>query len=394
MQFKVSFFIVSLIITAWCNEEVLKRYIDRVLEKNPHLRTLEKRTEAMQVAIRSKKAIPNPMVTMGTPINSDMKMYELTFSQSIPWPGEIVAKKKIASRAFESFDEYLKDEKNDVLFELRKECVNLFTIDQKIKYLNENVEYLKEAEKVIRINYTTGKNSQMPILKIGLEISLTKDKIDQLKTEMNVIKSNLSELLELSIDNIEVIDRLPGMSVPSLENSIKLSIEQNPEINSFEQKIRVAEENLLLAKQKLGPQFVASTKYKSADDEWSIMGGVSVPIWAAPKVSEIKEKKLLLEAAKEELEKKKADLENMTASMHFNYVDAKRQIELLDKELIPIANQTFELAMVNYTSGQSSLLEMLDALRMANDLRMKKADQEARREIMAAEIVICCLGRG
>lgn len=393
MRIKIGLFIACYAIMSWGNDNVLEKYIGRVLEKNPHIKTSTLRTESIKASIRAEKEIPNPIFVIGTPINSKNKMYEFSISQSIPWPGTIIASKRVVQSKFESSNEYLKDQKNDVLFKLREECVNLFTINQKIKFLNENLGYLKEAKEVTETKYKTGDLSQLALLKIELEIAGVEDKVDQLKKDDRVIRSELGELLELEVDSIEIIEKLPQMSVPALENAIKLSIEQNPEINSYEYKVKTMEDALLLSKQKLGPGITASTKFKSQDQEWSVMGGISIPLWIAPKIAEIKEKELIIESTKKLVDEKKAELKRITATMHHNYIDALRQIELFEKKMIPLATQTFELSMTKYLIGEASTLDMLDALRMVNDYKIKKANQEARREIMAAEIVICCLGQ-
>jgi outer membrane protein TolC len=54
---------------------------------------------------------------------------------------------------------------------------------------------------------------------------------------------------------------------------------------------------------------------------------------------------------------------------------------------------TFELAELGYRNARISILDYLDAQRMLLSLEMQRVEQEVQREIIAADIVLCCLGR-
>ena len=101
-----------------------------------------------------------------------------------------------------------------------------------------------------------------------------------------------------------------------------------------------------------------------------------------------------LDGARKQLEQEIRDLTSETTTLFRNYRDTERRITLLDNVLVPTADQVLSSVEAGYRTSTMSVLEYLDAQRALIDLKMERVTLETKREIIAAEIVLCCLGAG
>jgi outer membrane protein TolC len=198
----------------------------------------------------------------------------------------------------------------------------------------------------------------------------------------------------------------------SVEEVREIALMNNPLVLKHREQVNEAEAMIAMSRQMNAPNFMISGTYSRAEYDMSNMmammmpmpmeelkggfsfgAGIVVPVWFGVNKARVKKARSMLAAEKAKLEKEELSLVKDAAVYLAELDDAERQIDLLDKVLIPKARQTLELVTETYTSGKSSILDFLDAEKTLLDLQIKRVDQVKRREITAAEIVICCLAK-
>jgi len=166
--------------------------------------------------------------------------------------------------------------------------------------------------------------------------------------------------------------------------------ENHPELKRSERMIELSRSELKFAQADLLPDLMVRGMYKdmadTADDFWSLMLGVSVPVapWSARNyANKVKESELELGKAQSGY----TAAENMAAaeirSALAKIAAEKKLIAIYENTLVPQVQQTLGATLAAYRAGKTELLMALDAYRMR--LRVEEDRETAVKEYMMGQ---------
>jgi outer membrane protein TolC len=320
----------------------------------------------------------------------------------IPWPGRFNADRNAARDGYRASAQMYKDLETDVLFKVRVAYGKLYTLLRMAVLQKESVALLKRQETVALADYATSMQTQSSVLKLQLEIAVIEDEVKQTNVEADMVRDELAALLDTASGAFPDPDALPELIVPkTLDEAQNIAMNLNPEVKAAEFEARAAQSKVASTRAMFVPDLMLSAEYTTAagagmtgeNKGWMLMTGVSLPVWALSKISEVKMAKHMEHYRKSALAAEKTELAAEARRFYRDYNDAARRIDLLDSVLVPKAKQTFTAVEEAYRNGRATIMEYIDSERMSLDLQMQRLTQEERRERMAAEIVICCLAK-
>lgn len=388
-------------------DHTLEGYVEYAIENNPGLKAHRARVEAARNEIKASVDIPDPVVSVGFPVHSFPSVGKVGVSQTIPWPGTLSASYGEAGSVHEREAALLATAENEVVQQLRVAYAELFAVGKTIQYMQSSLDLLEQMSRILAADYAVGRYPQSALLKIQLEMAVLEDDISQMESEGEKIRDEMGRLMNTRVD-APFPDSMPALQVPDdIETAADMSVLQNPEVHAAESAVKGAQSSLAAATNAFGPSFKISAEYDRAADSdrvgtvradmdgkpsWSVGAGVTVPLWAWSKTGGRSAATSRLDEAKAKLQLEKTELTAEVRRLFHSYQDAVRRIEVLEGSLIPTARQTLSVVEEGYANAQVSILDFLDAQRMLLDLEVQRVEQIERRERMAGEIVICCLG--
>lgn len=394
-------------------EHTLDKYINYALEHNPMLNAAEKMIDVKKQDKLLARTLPNPSIkAMFMPTNDDslFGFGKITLSQMIPWPGIFKKKRFVVDNSISVLKMSKKDKEVMLVNNVRTAYVSLYTIGKKIEYINASLDLLKQMESVMLSKYASATGSQMALLKLQTKMAVVENNIINMKEMGDIVRFKMEAMLNTGkAREFPYPDTLPLLTVPRNEEEVReIALVSNPLVMLHREKVKEAKSKIELAKQVKAPGFMISGSYTRSDyvmrmagsmgdtdgnpkGEWTAGLSIVLPLWAKTNKAKVKKAHEMYAVEQNMLKQEELNL-TMDASVYLNELNnAERQIALLDNVLIVKAKQTLELVSEMYIIGKSSILDFLDADKMLLDLQIKRVEQVKRRELFAAEIVICCL---
>jgi outer membrane protein TolC len=372
-------------------------FLDRVREHNPALIAERARVSAAGHAVEAAGALPDPTIGVELELDDRPGFAKLALGQRIPWPGTLSHERAGARHRHEAARHEYADMENDVLFAVRSEYVRLYSFGERLALLEETLHLLRQAEETALVDYAAGRRSQLSLLKLQVEVARVGDRIERMKTEAARTRDRLGALIDFPADSIGFPSELPVMVVPELQRVIDLAGEQHPLVKAGRESVKAAREAAALKRSLFMPDLAMGAHYRpgggvSGDGGFGVSAGVGVPLWFGSKRAAVRKAEELVRVEDADLHEQRVNLRTEAVEMYREYEDVLRRIDLLEKGIVPAAHQSLAVAETAYRTSTVSVLDYLDAHRTVLDLRMELISLVERRERLAADIVLCCLG--
>ncbi len=373
----------------------LDDYLTAALFDNPQIGHLRALVTGAQENEKTATRLSDPLLSMDIPF-SRPEGAAVSLEQHLPWVSKLTSKKKIAASNVTGTLMKLRNAENDLLSMVRADYYQLYEKGKVVELLSESLELIKQAIANAHVSYANGTVPQAAVLKLQLEAALLEDRILQTRTKAEAIRDALVAKTGLSREKMLFPDELPFLPVPdSLDQIITLSVDQNPLVAAFVADSIGASEGVHLSRAMLIPDAMIGIKVAdvfSGPPMPMALVGISLPVWVRKNGAAIRASEANLDAARKQLEQEVRDLTSETTTLFRDYRDTERRITLLDNVLVPTADQVLSSVEAGYRTSMMSVLEYLDAQRALIDLKVERVTLETKREIIAAEIVLCCLG--
>jgi len=396
-------FIHILIITILCvsnanSQKELNDYLKIAAENNPGIKSLFLDYNAALEKIPQVGTLPNLNVSFGyfiQPIETRVgpQRAKIGISQMFPWFGTLDAQEDVLVEAAKAKYERFEDAKSKLFFDVKSVYFNYYFIKKGIGITQDNLEILNTFKQLAIIKIETGKVSVVDELRVELEINELSNNLIFLNDSKWTLEIEFNRLLNDSItydivtpdilweDNLEMQKQVLLDSITNQNHLIK---ELEHRMLSWQKKEKVG--------RKVGaPQFIVGLDYAfiGKSDNTSLGGingrdaimpmiGISIPLYRKKYKGIINEAIYKIES----IENKKIDKQNQLTILfersYRDYSDAKRRINLYEKQLA-IAEQSLNILIVSYSADGKSFEEVLrmerKVLKYALELDKARADK-------------------
>ncbi|MEJ7553481.1 MAG: TolC family protein [Aquificaceae bacterium] len=353
----------------------LKEAINSAIENSPSIKGLSAERFVYEGRRLSYRSGLNPSLSLevgnfGTSKESFSKapLYNFTYSQPIVYPSILRLAGEVYKVQSTALDYRIETEKNRLASEVYSLFYNALYLKELLKVMEEELVLQREIRDFVERSFKLGETTRLELLRAERELELLEGERRITEARYRGVLRELSVMVGKDIDKVEGEFTLPEWKEISLEDTPlfayyrlgKESISKQMEVES------------LLAK----PTYSLSlTGEKVGDREYGFRVGLTVglPIFYKRQGELLElsaQRELLLAEEKSQKQKALAQLN----SSKTQYEEIKRQVEKIQRELIPQAQKELELAFKSYKLRTITLLELSQTRKSYYDLLKRKLE--------------------
>lgn len=375
----------------------LDALLHEVAARSPGVAAESRRAEAMRQAIPRAGALDDPQITImaedvPTTISGGMPMLRLQANQMLPWPGKRGRMERVAERESEAAGARENAVRLDAVTQAKRIYYGLY-LNMEARRVNREQRAITDMlVDVVTGQLASGMAMHHDVLKMQTESSMLDDELAMLEAERQEMAAMLNALRDLSAEE-PVGEPLEAWSpeIP-LERAalVALALGQRPEVQEMAAMAESRRAMADVSRREYYPDFMLGAFYDARKDGEDSIGGMvtfSVPLWLGRKQRiDVQEADLLASAADGDrtamVAMVRAEVEQALARL----TRVRRRSEILEIELLDRAQQTFDAALAAFPAGQTSVLEVLDALRVVSQRRLSGTALRVERELALVDL--------
>jgi len=367
----------------------LEVLIEEGLANNPGLSAARSEWEAARMRVPQASALPDPTAgfsVMGpmleTRVGPQEQAYE--FEQMIPFPGKLLAKRKIAAAQAASVEAVFEKTKQDLILKISETYFEFYVVQENLKALNEVHDLLLTYAKTAEAAYARLEASQQDVNKAQIEIT----EIVQRKITYEQQKQSLVQLLSALVNreiSVQELDSSSRTVTPAeelvLEEVLEKARQNRPELQAAAAEIDTARNISRLAKYEYVPDLSVGFQYygigsgdthdpDDGEDAWMIPIRITIPLWQNRIVPALKESKENLKAAQARLKEVQNFSTYEVKNAFYKYQSSREIAGLYERDLLPQAELALRSSTAGYESGKTDLLNLIDSHRLYLNARI------------------------
>jgi outer membrane protein TolC len=369
------------------------------IERDAVLQQLAAESDGMRQRAVAEGQLMDPRLRMGAvnvPTDSfsltqeEMTMLEVGVSQEFP-AGRT---RELARRRMEQIATASQaaagDRKRVVQREVRRVWVELAYIEAAKRQLADQSSWVEQMRAAARARYASGEGKQLDVLQAGLDVAMLKEQQLDLDRDAAMRRAQLARWLGEQDAARAGPFTLPARSeLPQLAG-LDQRLLQHPAQQDFERRIDAAQTAVELAEQSTRPGWMLDLSYgfrggempdgAPRSDMVSAMVSVDLPFFQRDR----QDREIAAARAEAQgLHEMHTDHQReMSAMLEEAWVVAQRtgQIEqFYETELVPLADQSVQAALLAYRNNRAMIDEVLTARRVALETNLKRLRMSADR---------------
>lgn len=374
------------------------RLVADVLQRNPALSAARQRADAVALRTRQAAAWPAPSVGVGVqpaPIYTarGTQRSQWRVEQSIPAFGTPGLRADVVEREADAARAGIDVTAHDLVENTRRTYVDLYRAQAKKRLVTAFQDRLRSFEEVATTRYEVGTGSQPAVLKAQIErrrLDLRRQQLDESEQTARARLAELTARPATSLTGRAVVDTA-RLRVDA-DDLVQRALEARPEVAERRATIDAADRRVALARRQFWPDLSVSATYfdvaasdrpPNADgrDALALGVGVKIPLWRGSLRSGVEEARVRAREAEYRLQSLETAIRTQVADLVQRLQRQERQLDLLDRTLLPQAETALEATLSAYSAGRTGFLDLLDAERTLYQLRLDRIDTLARYRI-------------
>lgn len=373
----------------------LPELVDALKENNPQLRSAAQTAKAIELGVVPAQTYDNPTlsVTQDPLKNGPFNVNSSTamtwgVSQNFPWPGKKRLAGEIVQAQANSTKEQVNQLKTQLVGQLKTTWVNWQQISAQIAITQSQVQRLEQIKEITKIRYANNAAAFGDYVNAQVAQSQLQTDLLGLERQQQVAIDQISMLIG-EPDAVKVKTAMPtvGQTNRQLVSLEMLALEVNPQVKSSQFNVDSARKNVELAELGKLPDFSVGVMAHSASPPWGFRNnenygmniGVTFPLYYGQKEKNlIDQAKAYLNSAREADESLKQQVVFAVRSAYHQWMQSLDQMKLIEERAIKQAQIGYRLALTNYSSGQASYSDLLNAF---NTLKSTEITREQVRSL-------------
>ena len=374
----------------------LSNYVAFALLNSPAVEAAFYDWSASVENITVERSLPDPQLTFQAYIQDSLTSLMPGLAWNFPGPGKLKARGRVA--AAESREKYFAFESAvlQTAFNLKRAYYQLGLLDEQLRLKRETLSLRENQESVLQSQNAAGKSSLPDLLRVQGERDGVRNDLANLEDSRHSLLANFKAALGLTPTQPD--PPTPAHFELSHENldADELSreaFEHNPQLKAIEADVRATEAGIAVAYKERVPNFSASlmAEVYSPPFYWP-QAGMSLPIWRDKLAAEVAEAKANELAAKSRLKSAQIDLAVNFAEKLFACRETSRNLDLIENQLLPQANESLETVQAGYRAGTMDFSSLTDAELALVDLKLQTAEERTSHEIALADLSLIVAG--
>lgn len=382
MKYYGMFLLLISLMTAQFNNTQLDQLIQTALKNNPGIQAMEADLMSKQATAHGSGFYPDPQISAGyffTPVETKTgpQEWKLGLRQMIPGFGKLSSKKQIAMLRADIAFQKLQQAKLNLRYNVSEEFEKLKLLHVEAGITQDNLRIFRQLEAVVRSKYTTSTASQAQLIQIQLEILKLEDQLESLTFRQLMSSSRLQRLLGTEqVPTLEFTDAaLLTDDLPPIQGSDYLA---NPQYIISMLNMEISNRQVRLSKLSYVPDFSVGIDYISLGgdaQENPLMGslGLSLPVWPG-KTRRIRQAADAgFRSAENNVRDTAEQLSTQIEIAVLRLKDLGRKYKQYVNEMIPLAEQSYNVAETGYLAESLDFPTLLEAERNLLTLQLSAA---------------------
>jgi cobalt-zinc-cadmium efflux system outer membrane protein len=373
-----------------------------VLAKNPELAEASARANAATALVGSAGRLP-PLqfeyqlwaAPLARPYALDeAEMHMFGVKQTFPAFGSLEGESRAASEQAKAAAADRQTRELDIVARVRRAYAEYYRTDREYRIHLDHVRLAQQTLDMARAAYQGGRGTQQDVLRTVVELSRLHNDLAGVDNQRRAARGLLNTLMArpldaplappAAIDPVHVLARADGL--------VNLKAENRPELAAASSAIRARQQSLDAARSSASyPELMVGLQYmympmSSEPHAYGAMLGVSLP-WLTSRYDDqvrAAEAALATEQSARSSIQNAADYELFEATGRMNA--SRESLTIIERDLLPQAQQSFDAAQAMYRSGQGDSMAMLDALRTWLQIRIERERALALLEMAIADV--------
>lgn len=359
----------------------LDSVIDQFLKRSLSVEAARYRVEIARAEQIAASLRPNPTINISfenfkisgdTPFN---RLYEtaITYAQTIELGGKRRLRQEVADLGISVAEAQLADVLRQRMFEVKTAYYDAVLANMTYEGAIENRDNFNELLKFNQIRFEEGDISEGELLKVKLERIKFDSAVSQARLARRQAGIRILELLnetdfspaENVIGEIKFVQfklDLVGLREQALRN--------RPDLLAAEQLTKQAERRIALEKARNSTDITPFAGVKRVGVDNTVLFGVTIPL----RINDRNQGGIAKSVAEEKVAQTEMVIIRNHAlaeveSAYRAYETAQAQVMTFERELVPQANESRNIALAAYREGATDLLPLLEAQRTNADIR-------------------------
>ena len=239
----------------------LTDYLRFAALNNPGLKAAFSKWKAALERIPQVRSLPNPQFTFAYFIQEvetrvGPQRQKIGVMQMFPWFGKLKLMGKSALKAANVQKQLYENLKLKLFYQVKKIFYDSYFVYQHIDILKQNIELLKNVNKIVETRYQSGISTYSDLLKIQIELDKLSDRLRSKQDLLNPLKSKLNSILNRPFNNpISIPERILIPEIKFTYAQLLLCQKENsPELRSIDHLMEKERIGIKLAKKNYFPK--------------------------------------------------------------------------------------------------------------------------------------------
>jgi outer membrane protein TolC len=361
------------------------------VERDAVLRQLGSESLAMRERAVAEGQLMDPKLRLGAvnvPVDSfsldeeDMTMLEVGVSQEFPAAGTRELARRRMEQSAVAAEAVAADRRLLVQREVRRAWTELAYLARARELLASQSDWVEQMRAAARARYASGEGKQLELLQAGLDVAMLREQQLDLERDEAMRRAQLGRWI-----GEEEAARAGPFSLPARADLEPLAtlegrLPGHPAQLDFERRIEAANTGVDLAKQGRKPGWMLDLSYglrsgrmldgESRPDMLSAMVSVDLPLFRSNRQDrEVAAARAEARGLHEMHDDHQREMRAMLAEA-WNVADRTAELErFFETELVPLAEQSVQAALLAYRSNRVMVDEVIGARRVALETWLK-----------------------
>jgi outer membrane protein TolC len=317
---------------------------------------------------------------------------------SFPGAGKLRAAGGVAAAESQAKYYAFKTASLESAYQLKRAYYQLYFLDEKIRVERENQVLLSDLEKLARGQDEVGKVTLQDVLRAQIEQDRVGTELANLQDSQEALMAQFKGALGLRAEDPKPPSprKFESTSLDlTSEKLLQTVLEQNTRLRAMAADVKAADAAIESAYRARMPDttvgFMADAKMSPV--LYRPWGTISLPIWRDKLAAQMAEAQANKRAGEARLTAEQIDLAVDFAEKSFVFRQANRNLDLLQKQLLPKQRESLEVARTGYLAGQIDFFNLTDAQQTFLRFSLDEVEARTQRELALTELSLMIDGR-
>ncbi len=366
-----------------------------ILERFPSVEAAAAALAAARARLGAARRLPDPTLELSTGRGEDRggpgsgAEWGAALELELPTPWRYRAASGAARVGVALAARRLEATRSSVIATIRTLLVDLAAAQRRVAILEEQAATVRRTAEYTALRVRLGEARELERLRMQVELGRLERAVELARAERDGIAATL---VRLSGDRIPAgfrlrmpLDRLPPPVDP--DRLAARAAERSPDLAVERLRVAAARARARLVRALAMPSLVTRVERATEYDSRAAAVALAfrVPLWNAnrPAAAAAEAEARAAEAA---AERTRRDLLGRLAAVARRYEAARATAERFAREVIPAATESARIAEFAYREGETSILDLLDARRSAQDASLEALEVLRELHLLRVEL--------